>query len=246
MKRIRALDGPTPGLVDYLDCDGGHASWDGFRSHQAGAACREMFNTLCSLQHGLCGYCEIDIKEQDRQIEHVIPRSDPQQGQERTLDPTNMIACCKGGTTWLTSEDARRRMPIRRNRSCGEAKQELVDSRFVDPRMLPALPTLIQVGFDGKIAADERACANAAIGAERVNSTIDILGLNVVRLRLAREKHWRALIDNYSDPQMMQKAARGELLPGEDCRLPRFFSTSRSYFGPAGEEVLAEAPQTWI
>ena len=250
MKRIRALDGPTPGLADYLDRDGGHASWDGFRSHQAGAAYREMFKTLCSLQHGLCGYCEIDITEQDRQVEHVIPRSDPQQGRTRALDPANMMACCKGGTTRITGEDARWRRPARRNRSCGEAKQDLADPRFVDPRTLPALPTLVRVRFDGRIAADEPACANAAIDADRVKRTIDILGLNVERLRLAREKHWRALSENWrehcNDPQVMREAARMELLPGEDCRLPRFFTTSRSYFGPPGEAILAETPQAWI
>ena len=248
MKRIRALDGPTPGLVDYLDCDGEQASWVGFRSHQAGAAYRELVTALQHIQHGLCGYCEIDIKEQDRQVEHVIPRSDRPNGLARALDATNMIACCKGGT-WSTGDAERRRTPVKRNRSCGEAKQGLVDPDFVDPRVLPALPSLTRVRFDGGIMADEAACADAAIDADRVNRTIDILGLNVERLRLAREKHWRALSDNwrehYNDPQVMMEAARLELSPGDDAHLPRFFTTSRSYFTPVAEEILAEAPQAW-
>lgn len=246
MKRIRALDGPTPGLADYLNCEGKHAFWDGFRSYRAGAAYREIFEALSAIQHGLCGYCEIDLTERDRQIEHVTPQSDPQQGRTLSLDPTNMMACCKGGTLNINDE-ARRQNPVKRNRSCGEAKQDLVDSRFVDPRMLPALPTLMQVRFDGRIAADKPACADAAVDADNVNRTIEILGLNVERLRLAREKRWQALSDNwqnhYNDPQRLQEAARGELLPGEDCCLPRFFTTSRSYFGPLGEAILAEAPQ---
>ncbi len=249
MKRIRALDGPTPGLVDYLDCDGEHASWDGFRSHQAGAAYRETIETLCSIQHGLCGYCEIDIAEHDRQVEHVIPQSDPHRGAAQALDQGNMIACCKGGTL-LTDDETRRLDPVGRNRSCGEAKGERVDADFVDPRILPALPSLIRVRFDGEIAADEAACANAAIDAGRVDRTIAILGLNVERLRLAREKRWRALSDGWreylGDPRVMQEAARMELSPGEDNRLPRFFTTSRSYFGPVAEETLAETPQAWI
>ena len=44
----------------------------------------------------------------------------------------------------------------------------------------------------------------------------------------------------------MKEAARMELLPREDNRLPRFFSTSRSYFGPVAERILEEAPQEWI
>ena len=160
-----------------------------------------------------------------------------------------MIACCKGGT-WSTGDDARWRTPVKRNRSCGEAKQDLADPDFVDPRILPSLPPLTRVRFDGEITADEVACANAAIDAERVNRTIDILGLNVGRLRLAREKRWRALNDNwrehYNDPQVMMEAARLELSPGNDGHLPRFFTTSRSYFAPVAEEILAEAPQAWI
>lgn len=249
MKRIRALDGPTPGLVDYLDCDGEHANWYGFRSHQAGEAYREIFNTLRFVQHGLCGYCEIDITEQDRQVEHVIPRSDRQKGLARALDPTNMMACCKGGT-WSTDDDARWRTPVRRNRSCSEAKQDLVEPSFVDPRMLPALPSLVRVRFDGGITADEMACASAAIDADTVNRTIDILGLNVERLRLAREKRWRAFSESWrehlDDPDVMIEAARMELSPKDDNNLPRFFTTSRSYFAPLSEEILAEEPKAWI
>ena len=250
MKRIRALDGPTPGLADYLDCDGEPASWDGFRSHQAGAAYRELIEALCSIQHGLCGYCEIDITEQDRQVEHFIPRSHGQQGRACALDPANMMACCKGGTCSTAADTARWQEPVRRNRSCGEAKQDLVDPDLVDPRMLPALPSLIQVRFDGTITADEAACAHAAIDAGSIGTTIDILGLNVERLRLAREKRWQALSEIWQeylgDPDMMAAVARTELSPGEDARLPRFFTTSRSYFASLGEEILAQAPQAWI
>ncbi|MYF19942.1 MAG: hypothetical protein F4218_04760 [Synechococcus sp. SB0677_bin_5] len=97
MKHIRALDGSTPGLADYRGGDGDQANWDGFCSHQSGAAKRELTEALCSIQHGLCGYCEIDVIECDRQVEHVIPQNNPEQGEARALDldPTNMMVCCK-------------------------------------------------------------------------------------------------------------------------------------------------------
>ncbi len=249
MKHIRALDGPTPGLADYLACDGGHASWEGFHSHRAGAAYREIIETLCSIQHGLCGYCEIDITERDKQVEHVIPRSNPLQGVARALDPTNMIACCKGGTR-ETDDPMRWLEPARRNRSCGEAKGNRTDADFVDPRTLTDLPSLTRVSFDGRIRADAESCDRCGIPVARMEKTIEILGLNIERLRRAREKHWNALTDNWElktdDPLMIEAAARAELLPGKNSRLPRFFTTSRSYFGVYAERVLSEPPRDWI
>ena len=99
MKRIQKLSNPTPGLDTYLKCEGEKASWEGFRNHKVSLSYRELVETLAELQHSLCGYCEIDLTEGDRQIEHVIPKSDPQSGTARALDPTNLIACCTGGTS---------------------------------------------------------------------------------------------------------------------------------------------------
>lgn len=256
MKRIRALNGPTPGLVNYLECESNHGSWEGFRSHQRGDAYDELVKALWSIQHGLCGYCEINITESDRQVEHVVPQSAPVQGEVRALDAKNMMVCCKGGTR-QNRDDARYLRPLKHNRSCGEAKGNRVDPEFLDPRELPALPTLMRVGYDGRIRADAEACQNASFDVNKVNKTIEILGLNVKRLQLAREKHWRYLSEEYQElfddpqiiqdnPQIIQEAARMELLPGKDNRLPPFFSTSRSYFGPVAEKILEEAPQEWI
>lgn len=242
MKRIRALDGPPPGLADDLEGDGDKASWNGFRSHQGGDAKRELMEALCSIQHGLCGYCEINIVENDRQVEHVIPQSNPEQGRDRALDPKNTMLCCQGGTTIIRQDDERRLQPPRPrlnrswNISCGEAKGNRVDPGLIDPRDLPTLPSLMKVRFDGKIRADAEACAKASIDVDRVRKTIEILGLNVERLRRAREKRWDALSENlkrhFDDFQIIKEAARGGLLPGEDGCLPKFFSTNRSYFKP--------------
>ena len=250
MKRIASLIGPTPDLATYLGEEIDEVKdWDGFRSHAAGASYLELIETLVDTQHGLCGYCEIDIQKRDRQIEHVIPQSDPLHGATHALDPGNMIACCKGGTI-LTCDETRRLDPVRRNRSCGEAKDDLVDADFIDPRTLPDLPSLTRVNFDGRIEADAASCQSCGIHVHKVERTIEILGLNTERLRRARENRWSALSDNWAsdidDPEIMQAAARGELLPDEGNRLPRFFTTSRSYFGIYGENVLGQPPRDWI
>ena len=253
MKRIRELNKPTLGLAEYLDAVGNNANWEGFRDHNAGASYGELIEKLIDVQHGLCGYCEINFIELDRQIEHVIPRSDPQHGAASAVDITNMIACCKGGTesTFASSQkssDADRYGDM----SCGQAKGDLNDAEFLEPRKLPALPSLTKVLVDGRIEVDEKACESADIPAARVTRTIEILNLNAKRLRAAREKQWNDLekeADQIGDPDdsdIMDAWIRSVLMPDDAGRLVSFFTTTRSYFGPLAERVLEQQPQAWI
>ena len=245
---MRSLHDCPPGLAVYLADEVDKVNdWDGFRSHEAGTSYLALVEALVDTQHGLCGYCEIDIDPRDRQVEHVIPQSDPLHGAAHALDHGNMIACCKGGT--LMSDDQGRRLdPVRRNRSCGEAKGRLADADFIDPRTLPDLPSLTRVNFDGRIEADAASCDTCGIPVNKVERTIEILGLNTERLR--RENRWNALSEHWAseidNPELMEVAARGELLPNAENRLPRFFTTSRSYFDVFAEKVLSEPPQDWI
>ena len=249
MKPIQAFKEPTPGLRTYLaeeiDETG---SWAGFRNHAGGDSYSELVKALVEIQHGLCGYCEIDIRKPDRQVEHVIPQSDAERGTAQALNQGNMIACCKGGTL-QTGDAARRLDPVRRNRSCGEAKGARMESEFIDPRTLPALPALTRVSFDGRMQADAIACEQSSIPIHRVEKTIEILALNAERLRRAREHRWNALTDHWTAdavaPELMEAAASFELLPNTANLLPRFFTTSRSYFGVYGEEVLSKPPRNW-
>ncbi len=171
MKRIRAVAEPTPGLRAYLDSVD-HANWGEFGSHDAGRSLHELHETLVLNQHELCACCEIEIKQR-RQIEHVIPRSDEVDGRQRALDVTNMIACCLGGTKPVYGlekherEDYFRR-PVPDNMSCGQAKEDLNDKDFIDPRRLPALPPLVRVGNDGLIEVDTDACQAARFDPDRL------------------------------------------------------------------------------
>lgn len=257
MKRIRKLQDFTPGLEAYLEeCDADSESWEGFRNHAAGASRRELVVQLVSLQRGLCGYCEIDLTERDVQVEHVIPRSDPNRGALEELNPGNMVACCLGGAArnlygpGTNGDEGRYLKPVKANLSCGQAKGEAIDTEFVDPRTLPALPSVTKVYPNGVIEADQHACAGCGVSANRVNRTIEILGLNAERLRLRREKRWQALNQSwrvhFNNPVLMAQAAREEIIPSADGHLPRFFTTSRSYFAPFGEGVLQQNPDHWV
>ncbi len=250
MKRIRSLDRCPPGLDTYL-FEGleDTRNWDGFRSQEAGESYLELIERLIDRQHGLCGYCEINIRETDRQVEHVVPQSDPQHGTALLLDYRNMIACCKGGTL-QTSDKVKCLDPVRCNLSCGEAKGDLVSADFIDPRTLPDLPSLTRVNFDGRMEADANSCKIRGVDTGRVERTIKILGLNVERLRRAREDRWNALSETWNsdieDPEIMKAAAREELLPDKDNRLAQFFTTRRSYFDVYAESVLSGEPRDWI
>ena len=250
MKKIRSLEGPTSGLEAYLDDDVIETKdWGEFRSHEGGNSYSQLVEALVEIQHGLCGYCEIDITNTDRQVEHVIPQSHPKHGAKLALDYRNLIACCKGGTL-QTIDKTRWLDPVKRNRSCGEAKENKTHTKFIDPRKLPAIPSLIKVIYDGRIQPDKAACKRTGIAVDTVETTIELLGLNCERLRRARENRWNVLSDNWAsvidEPKIIEAAARGELLANRKNRLPKFFTTNRSYFDYYGEKVLSEDPMDWI
>ena len=244
MKTIRALNNPTPGLAEYLDAVGDNANWNEFRSHNSGASYRELRDALTQNQHGLCAYCEIELKEW-RQVEHVIPQSGDR---TKSLDIANMVVCCMGGTVPGTDENYYRK-PVPPNMSCDRAKGNRIDENFIDPRTLPALPSLMRVIDNGLIEVDENACRTAGFLPDHVTRTIEILNLNAERLRLAREKRWNGLeeeLGQIDDPDTMDTWVHSMLMPNEADLLDPFFTTSRCYFGPLGERVLARQPQTWI
>ena len=257
MKLIRTLATATPGLAAYRTSEGDEADWQGFRSHRVGDSYRELLIALTELQHGLCGYCEIDLTDLDYQIEHVIPRSDPDHGGINALESKNMIACCRGGELRHifgldARDDAERYLPpLADNRSCGQAKGETPFVDAIDPRRLPSLPSVVRVRFhDGRLEADQGACAAHDVNSNHVENSIELLGLNVRRLRLARLKRWQnlsdVLVEDTDDAMVLELMARIELLPRNDGALSKFFTTTRTYFGPLSERILAEGHQTWI
>ena len=160
-----------------------------------------------------------------------------------------MIACCVGGTSNHPEIRCDRERFVPREASCGQAKGNNADSDFVDPRMPPDLPSLTRVRPDGQIKADADACRATGWSADSVERTIQTLGLNVQRLRTARKDYW----DNLSvkmrayrgDQNAMEDWARSRLLP-QNGNLPKFFTTSRSYFAELGEDILEQHPRAWI
>ena len=243
MKRIRTLTDAPPGLVIYRALEGDAANWQRFRSHEAGAAYRDLREELADLQHRLCAYCEAVLIDGNVQVEHVVP-----QARGRVLDPTNMMVCCLGGTKDVADED-RYLPPVNDNMSCGQAKSGQTDPDFFDPRTLPALPSLVRVRYTGEIEADSNACMATGVPADHVRNTIGMLGLNVRRLQRARQQRWSDLLASFGgleNPDWVTAAARQELALDQRGHLPAFFTTARSFFGLVAEAVVGEPPQAWI
>ena len=233
MKRIRSLSNPTPGLAAYLAQGGDPAHWDWFRRDDQDAY-RELRDKLAELQHGVCGYCEISLHSAaglaDLQVEHIIPQSDPERGAAQALNTSNLLASCLGGSAYslfgpeAQYDPARYRQDASDNVSCGQAKGSSNDPDFIDPRSVPALPSLLRVLSNGVIVADEAACDTAGVAARRIQKTIAILGLNVERLQIERERRLHRLHELYDDfgdnLDIIEATARGELLPDDAGNLP--------------------------
>ena len=248
MKRIAALDEPTPGLVEYKEVEGDAATWDGFGSHAGTSdAKRELAGALETVQHGLCGYCEASLDPRNRQIEHVVARSDRgRDGPARSLDHSNMIACCLGNTSLQPGLSKGTKGGV----SCGQAKDDNPDPQFLDPRQLPALPSVVRVSDDGELSPNHAACQQTGLDPTRVQRTIEILRLNIARLRSARADQLRALQEDLigygGDKSLVRAAAKRELLPDESGRLPPYFTTTRSFFREVAEDVLDEPGLPWV
>ena len=233
----------TSGPIDY--------SWKRFHDEDPDSY-RELRGVLQQLQHGLCGYCEQTTPKDDCQVEHVIPRSSSTLDPTCELIPTNLIAACKGGTAKnLFGPETGQPDPDRFGEpSCGQAKGYTLDELFIDPRTLPKRRSLFKVNASGSITADEVACQETGIAKCRVDRTIEILGLDVDRLKKAREKRWQSFNQSYSEhfdnSKVMQQAAAAELLPDAKGNLSPFFTTNRSYFMPFSDTVLAASDNIWV
>lgn len=264
MKRIRPLETAPAGLTTFVQNAPEERDWEAFRSFERGIAYKELLAALVERQHGLCCYCEIDLKEHDWQVEHFHPKRDTESEINRTTDHTNLLAACLGGhrkDIWGAGNPSPERRDVQRHRdptqdnlSCGQAKDRLdpakVGTSVIDPRTLPAVPSALRVKHDGALDVDPAVCRDQGLAQEKVQESIRILGLECVRLQRAREDKLRHLAEAWADwltnADVLLAAARAELLPDSQGRLARFFTTSRSFFGQAAEIVLTDPPQAWI
>ena len=118
----------------------------------------------------------------------------------------------------------------------------LVKAWLIDPRNLPTAPVL-KVLANGTLQADADVCAAVGLPVEHLTRTIELLSLNMRRLREARHRFTDALTDRAAaigDEDEQRRWIGALLSPHADGSLRRFFTTSRSYFGELAERVLGQ------
>ncbi len=261
MKRIKGLAAAPSALAQFVVDPTTPNTWSAFGNYQAGAGRKEITTALVEQQHGLCAYCEISLVSDDTRVEHFVPQSDPVSGAALAVDHRNLMAVCMGGSNAsfgpaaLNPDPTRYLDPVKANMSCDAAKGNTPANMFIDPRSVPAFPSLFSVNEDGELSADPASCAAHNVDVTAVERHIQGLRLNVGRLRNQRRAVRDALTQAYQtfyalpEPLFRQQLlafAESQVLPGGNNRVSRFFTTTRSFFGPVAEQILVQPPHAWI
>ncbi len=177
--------------------------WEEFKNTQQ-EAYKNLKECLYENQYGLCAFCETTLTENDKQIEHFIPKSMTTDMQDHTICFDNYTMSCKGNERLDKSEH-----------SCGHKKDNInPQNKILNPYELPDFPIFnISITSEGlEIIPDEQSCSKANISVEIVKTTIDCLGLNTSNLKQRRYNLWeeiqqeiKNILHSYSDEDIQKE-----------------------------------------
>lgn len=261
MKHVRALPDQPPLLRQYCENHPNEplrpvheagAAWDTFKADQA--AYVELLAWLTQAQQGLCIYCEQRLVDaggarvpMDYQVEHVMPKTG---AVGQVLDWKNLALACCGGT-YPYHSDLSRKYQSKEDTSCGQKKD--ASALTCDPRNMPLLDPLVNVGLDGKLEVDVTHCAAVGVAQVAVDDAIKLLNLDCERLRKARQdigdevRSWfvtmlKEIISHQLTPLQQQSAVdllvARRLQPDPQGNLTRFWSAERGAIGEPTEPWL--------
>lgn len=152
---------------------------------------------LAQNQHNLCAYCECEISKNNRQIEHIQPKSTSTPGHDLTLDFANMVLCCLGGTAKTKATQGQTKRQRRQNHCCGEAKGDR--TLPISPYQLPSFPifaaTVSELDKELTFLPDADACSSAGISVSDVDEILKVLNLNTPQLKRARYAVWTVIVE---------------------------------------------------
>lgn len=265
MRSARALPAEPPLLAlyrttypneDRRPANEADAVWDNLKADQAAYA--QVLAELAQVQQGLCIYCEQRLVDKtgqrianDYQIEHVQAKSG---AMGRVLDWRNLALACMGGT-YPHHRDETRRFTTALNTSCGQTKCDADLPPGSDPRSLPLLDPLVEVGMDGTLAVNAQNCVAAGVSATALQAAISLLNLDCERLRKARQDRrdninpWlvdlleellaSSHLDAAERQQMLDLFIAGRLQPDASGYLRAFWTAERCALGAGAETWIA-------
>lgn len=264
MKWCALLPYETPGLAQFRADNPEETNWERFRDD--GPRFIELADALTERQRGICAFCEAPlftkIPTPVRQVEHWIPKSnDGNPTPDISFGFTNFHASCLGGTKpHLEPPFGTKGLAKGDNVSCGQKKGDNnpenipLPQRPLRPTELPLFPPIFSVTFDGTITVNP-AAVETGLSSERIDATIQYLGLNCERLKLSRAAVRQYLDDALAEYeasapepgtaaalQMAMAELAADLSPKPDDTLNAFISVLRDFFGPNLEQVLLSDP----
>jgi uncharacterized protein (TIGR02646 family) len=204
-------------------------------------AFEKVRDTLISDQKGLCAYCEMEIHEKNRSVDHFIPRNQSTKENNHDLDWQNMLGiCCPPGG--VEDDHEKNSKLLKYSLCCGKKKDGVNDSKLLNPLNLPTSRLFKFSSEDGEIKPDEIACLKAGISVENVEFTIEQLGLNVPRLkdhrRVIIDEIRKELKDETIDINDLEEKIAVEQFGNGTGNCPPFFTTIRWVLGAGAERHL--------
>ncbi|MBD2295445.1 TIGR02646 family protein [Anabaena sphaerica FACHB-251] len=199
-------------------------------------------DTLASDQKGLCAYCEMSLHDNNRSVEHFIPRNQSTKENNYDLDWQNMLGIClpPGG---MKNDELENLQLLKDSPCCGKKKDgDIPDGKLLNPLNLPTTRLFKFSSEDGEIRPDEIACLKAGIPIENVQFTIDKLALNVPRLKDQRlvviDEINKELDDETIDINDLEEKVAAEYFGNGTGNWHPFFTTLRWVLGAVAEKHL--------
>jgi uncharacterized protein (TIGR02646 family) len=205
-------------------------------------------------QKGLCAYCEIELNETNRSVEHFIPCNQSTLDNNYDLQWSNLLAVCLPPGS-LIDTDLSQVENLDKVPCCGKKKDNFVpNEHFLNPLNLPSL-SLFTVSLTGEIKPNIVNCKNLGILVEYVQLTIDRLGLNVSRLQRLRSRTIQEVIKKreqlrevFADKNISEidlEIETSQIYFGDGTEnWPRFFTTIRWVLKDGAEQYLKEISYT--
>lgn len=191
-------------------------------------------------QQGLCAYCETQLDETNRQIEHYIPKELTTRDEEWTINFSNYLLACKGNEN-RHHKDYSNNPSHKANLTCGAKKCNIdPQGKIYNPYELPDEPVIrLNYGEDGiKYEPDIESCRKNGICPETIESTITYLNLNSPNLMRRRKAVWDDLMkeeakiygESGGNKEEKLNDLKDEELSPIDDSLPSFITLRKMFF----------------